>query len=225
MPPSGIKSLASRLPESTQLSIRRWLYARQIRRGAFRTTEPEYGRLSEWIRSGDWVVDVGANIGHYTCRFSELAGAAGRVIAFEPVPATFSILAANARHFAHDNVTLVNAAASSSVAVQGMTIPDFSTGLRNYYEAQLTDSPRTPAATSVLTLPVDALSLPGPVSLVKIDAEGHEAQVLDGMRNLLRTRHPVLIVETGDEAVVRSLRDLGYASERLPGSPNILFRP
>lgn len=225
MAPFGIKSLASRLPESTQLSIRRWLYARQIRRGTFRTTEPEYERLPEWIRPGDWVLDIGANIGHYTCRFSALAGPAGRVIAFEPVPATFSILAANARHFPHDNVTLVNAAASSAVTVQGMSIPDFSTGLRNYYEAQLTDSPQAPAATAVLTLPVDALALPGPVSLVKIDAEGHEAQVLDGMRALLRTRHPVLVVETGDEAVVQSLRALGYTPDRLPGSPNILFRP
>ena len=63
------------------------------------------------------------------------------------------------------------------------------------------------------------------MALVKIDAEDHEAAVLSGMARLLERHHPVLIVETGDERVVEGLARMGYVSERLPGSPNILFRP
>ena len=44
----------------------------------------------------DWIVDVGANVGHYTKRLSELVGPKGRVIAFEPILETFSILSESA---------------------------------------------------------------------------------------------------------------------------------
>ena len=40
--------------------------------------EPEYGCLGDWIAEGDWVVDVGANVGHYTVRLSQLVGVSGR---------------------------------------------------------------------------------------------------------------------------------------------------
>lgn len=216
-----LKKLAARLPADWQTAIRRGIYARQIRRGTFRTTEPEYDRLAEWIHEGDWVLDIGANIGHYTKRFSELAGAAGRVLAFEPVATTFHLLSSNARHFAHPNVTLFQAAASDRTRVQGMAIPSFGTGLKNYYEAELTDA--GPGDVAVLTLPIDRLELSGPVALVKIDAEGHERAVLEGMKTLLAARHPVLIVETGDPAVVSWLAGFGYQDTRLPDSPNILF--
>ena len=217
-----IKRMAAKLPVDWQLALRRRMYARQIRRNAFRTSEPEYDRLGEWIREGDWVLDIGANIGHYTKRFSELAGAPGRVLAFEPVPDTFALLTANARLFPHANVSLFNAAVSDRLDLCGMTVPSFETGLRNYYEAHLSDA--AGSAFSVLTVPIDALDIKARVALVKIDAEDHEAAVLDGMARLLERQHPVLIVETGDEKVVDRLAGLGYESERLDGSPNILFR-
>jgi FkbM family methyltransferase len=220
---SWLKTMAAKWPEDWQLAVRRRLYARQIRRGTFRTPEPEYDRLAEWIREGDWVLDVGANIGHYTKRFSELAGPAGRVLAFEPVPATFHLLSSNARYFAHRNVTLFQAAASDATELCGMNIPSFATGLKNYYEAELS-SPGS-GDVSVLTLAVDGLALPGHVALVKIDAEGHERAVLAGMQKLLAAQHPVLIVETGDKTVEESLRAMGYTATHLEGSPNVLFRP
>jgi FkbM family methyltransferase len=46
------------------------------------------------VRSGDTVVDVGANIGVAAVYFDELCGA-GRVHSFEPVPSTFAVLARN----------------------------------------------------------------------------------------------------------------------------------
>ena len=218
-----VKRMAAKLPGDWQLALRRRIYARQIRRNAFRTSEPEYDRLGEWIREGDWVLDIGANIGHYTKRFSELAGAGGRVLAFEPVPDTFALLTANTRLFAHANVSLFNAAVSDRLGVCGMSVPEFDTGLKNFYEARLAEA--AGSAFSVLTLPVDRLDIEARVALVKIDAEDHESAVLAGMSRLLERHHPVLIVETGDEAVVAGLARMGYAAERLAGSPNILFRP
>lgn len=218
-----LKQVAARLPGPWQAELKRLRFRRQIHRGAFATDEPEYLRLAEWIHPGDWVLDIGANVGHYTKRLSELAGPGGRAIAFEPTPATFALLAANTQLFAHPNVTLINAAVSDQTDLVGISIPHFDSGLPNYYEAHLTPSSGT--GLSVLTLSIDSLRLPHRIALVKIDAEDHEATVLSGMQELIRRDHPVLIVETGDSQVVDGLTAAGYAAEKAPGSPNFLFRP
>ena len=49
----------------------------------------------ENISSGDVVIDVGANIGDYTLIACKKIGDSGKVLAFEPLPETFSILKRN----------------------------------------------------------------------------------------------------------------------------------
>ena len=216
-----LKRFAAQLPVSWQHELRRLFFHQQIRRHRFMTDEKEYALLDSFLRPGDWALDIGANVGHYTMRMAELVGRSGRVIALEPVPDTFALLAANARLFAHANVSLLNVAASDRMAAVSIELPRFSDGLVNYYQARLTGDP---AGLAVLALPVDALALPMTVRLAKIDVEGHELAVLQGMRRLLERDHPVLIVETGAQNTVDVLIGLGYATERLPGSSNLLCR-
>jgi FkbM family methyltransferase len=218
---SLLKRLAAILPNSWQHELRRRHFQREIRRRRFYTDEKEYALLDTLLGQGDWALDIGANVGHYTMRMAELVGPSGRVIALEPVPDTFSLLAANTRLFVHANVSLLNVAASDRVAIAGMQIPRFAHGLSNYYQAHLGAGP---GGLAVLTLPVDELSLP-PVRLVKIDVEGHELPALQGMRGLLARDHPVLIVETSSQESMAFLSSLDYAVERLPGSSNLLCRP
>jgi FkbM family methyltransferase len=215
-----LKRLAALLPASWQHELRRVYFRRQIRHRRFMTDEKEFGFLDSFLQPGDWALDIGANVGHYTNRMSELVGPSGRVVALEPVPETFALLAGNARLFRHENVSLLNVAASDQVAAVGMQIPRFSDGLTNFYQARLASNGN---GLAVLTLPVDALSLPA-IRLVKIDVEGHELPVLRGMRMLLDRDHPVMIVETGAQETLDLLNGLGYTIERLPGSSNVLCR-
>ena len=120
-----LKKLASHLPWLWQQELKRLHYRCQIHRQTFETTEPEFLVLDQLISSGDWVIDIGANVGHYTKRFSDLVGPQGRVIAVEPVPDTFALLAANVLLFQYRNVTLLNLAASDQTTVVGIQIPDF----------------------------------------------------------------------------------------------------
>jgi FkbM family methyltransferase len=218
-----LKQIAAKLPNRWQTELKRIHFGRQINKGNFVTDEPEYKILQSFISPGDWVIDIGANVGHYTKRFSELVGTHGRVLAFEPVPTTFSLLSANVQLFAHPNVSLINAAASDSLNVVGMSIPKFSTGLINYYEAHL--SPAAATSFSVLTMSLDSLCICKNIALVKIDAEGHESYVLAGMNKLIEKSHPVLIIETSSEEVIASLSTLGYSPEKLHNSPNFIFKP
>lgn len=215
------KRTAAKLPHSWQQALKRRHFQREIARDIFRTNEPEWELASRWLSTGDWAIDVGANIGHYTKRFSDLVGIRGRVIAFEPVPATFELLSANAAQFACANVTLLNLAASDSTQVLGMSIPDFDTGLKNYYCAALTT-----AATDlqVMSCSIDSLRLPGSVRVLKIDAEGHDGVVLRGARELLASQRPTVVIESDSGEVKKMLTDLGYVSETVAGSSNAIYR-
>lgn len=215
-----LKRISSLLPLRLQQSLKRMHFERQVRAGRFATSEPEYARLGEWVRSGDWVIDVGANVGHYAVRLSQLVGASGRVLAFEPVPETFELLASDIAATGARNVSLFNVAVSARIGAAGISLPRFATGLTNYYMAGLTESG---GAFEVLTVPLDVLMPPQRVSLVKLDVEGHELQALLGMRKLLLRDHPRLIVEGRSDEVATLLRDLGYQFFELDGSPNRVF--
>ena len=213
-----LKRLAARLPHGMQHELRRVFFRSQIRRRSFYTDEKEYALLDRMLRPGDWALDIGANVGQYTLRMAELVGESGRVIALEPIPDTFALLAENVRHFPHSNVSVLNSAASDRTAALGMEIPRWSDGMENYYQAHIV---RGAAALTILGIAIDSLRLP-PIRLVKIDAEGHELAVLRGMRALVARDHPVLIVETSSADTTELLRSWDYSVERLPGSSNVL---
>lgn len=216
-----LKRVASHLPRRAQQELRRGYYAWRVRRGSFTSEEPEYRLIGSLLRDGDWVLDIGANVGTYTLLFSDTVGPQGRVIALEPVPSTFELLAANARLARFENITLLNVAASRGTRSVTMDVPTLPDGLSNHFMAQISEGA---TGLAVLALSVDALELPHPVRLAKIDAEGHELPILEGMTELLGRDRPLLVVEANDDAVADFLRGLGYAVERLPGSSNYLGR-
>lgn len=215
------KRFAAHLSHRQQQELKRRHFRREIERDTFRTNEPEWEMATQWLVPGAWAIDVGANIGHYTKRFSDLVGPTGRVIAFEPVPATFELLAANAARFQHANVTLLNAAASDETRTVTMSMPRFESGMSNYYQAAITEGE---TGLSVLSCAIDSLAIPrGRVVLIKIDAEGHDAIALNGAGNLIARDKPVVVIESVSPAVSALLEGLGYVARRVPGSSNTIY--
>jgi FkbM family methyltransferase len=220
------KRLAYRLPASYQRELKRLHFARLIRKGLFKaaeTYEQEFRRLDQWVSAGDTVLDVGANVGNYTARLSELVGPTGHVYAFEPMPDTFELLSANMARFPLRNISLFNVAASDGSGLCGMSLPKSDDGLDNPYMAHLADANER-AELSAFRLSIDALNIPERVTLVKIDVEGHELAALRGMQALLRRDHPLLIVEGRSAEVEAFLASFGYSFEQAEGSPNRVFR-
>jgi FkbM family methyltransferase len=198
-------------------------YRYQIRRNSFTTGEPEFSILHRLVSPGDFVFDIGANVGHYTKALSELVGPHGRVVAVEPVPTTFSLLAANIDHFDYKNVTLLNVALSNRFDQVGMHVPMGFSRIKNYYRAQITDEAPD---VRVLALRLDSLGINRSVRLVKIDAEGHDRAVLEGARDLIERDSPIIIVETDSnvaEEVFELLSALGYTGKKFADSPNTIF--
>jgi FkbM family methyltransferase len=111
------------------------------------------------------------------------------------------------------NVTFVNAAASSRASIENMGVPD-----GNAYRAAIGDGD-----IRVMCLRIDALELPQRIALLKVDAEGHDLQVLAGAEQTIRRDRPTIIVESVDAEAWLAQR--GYTLSRYLGSPNAVAIP
>jgi FkbM family methyltransferase len=181
--------------------------------------------LGDWIKPGDWVLDIGANVGSYSLRASELVGKTGRVLCFEPIPSTVDLLASNISKTSYQNLSIFNVAVSDKTDLVGMAIPksDYLRGKSlNYYRAQISHDS---SLLDILSISIDSLNISHPIKLVKIDVEGHEIYVLKGMEALIKRDLPILIVEGDSNEVNNYLTFLGYAGKRIQGSVNQVFEP
>lgn len=150
-------------------------------------TENELGLLRNFMDPTTVVYDIGANIGFHT---TGLAKTAKHVYAFEPNKKNFQLLDMNTFH--DTNVTLIEGAASD---VEGVAlISDFVLGeTGNFGECKLSDTGQ-----ECCTVPIDKLvdeKQIEPPHLVKIDVEGHEWNVIQGMQKTIREHLPVIFYE------------------------------
>jgi FkbM family methyltransferase len=151
-------------------------------RGLYERAETRlFQRLLPPGRPGRLAVDVGANVGIHTALLSILVGAQGRVIAFEPAPATFAVLDRLVGEAPLRNVTVHPWAvgrAGGTGALRQLG-GDTNTGL-----ASLRPTPdllATGEAVRIVRLDeVPELSHGEGIDLLKIDVEGFEAEVLAG---------------------------------------------
>jgi len=140
------------------------------------------------IHSGDVVWDVGANVGYYTKQFAELVTKSGSVVAFEPVPDCFEKLHKNVSD-AESLVKLYNVGLGKGDGSLNFKLGD--TPLSP--TGRFVDGASMPDINGVVSLPVftadsllnrDNLSIP---NFVKIDVEGYEEEVVEGMKNILHS--------------------------------------
>jgi len=204
--PDGRSFLYSATPNDV---IARALYWRGLKDWESETI-PVFYKMAQ---SAQIVLDIGANTGFYTL-LACTANPNARVIAFEPVPRVYEKLMEHIRinHF-DDRCEAHRMAVSNFVGTAQMHIPfgDLPTsaslntdGFRGF-SGTLVEVPVTT---------VDAVMGDKPVDLAKIDVEGFEPQVLEGMRMTLRRFRPALFIECLPDGPYREveeiLKNLGY---------------
>ncbi len=215
------------MPASVQRALRAAYHRYQIRRGRFTSDDPAFKSLDHLLEPGATALDIGANLGRYTLRMAELVGENGHVLAFEPVPDTFELLARHVRYAGCKNVSLFQMAVADRCGIQKLVLPVKQTGLAAHYFAHLL-APGEEANDEILTVyccTIDSLSLSHPPRLVKIDVEGDEPRVLAGMRETLAAARPFVLVEVHGSRVPEMMANLGYNGTRLGGSQDWLFWP
>lgn len=184
------------LPKRYVTRLRKIYYKIKINIGSFKSQEKEFTFIDHLVKEGDRVIDIGANVGHYTLKLSRLVGKKGRVIAFEPIPETFDMLSSNIGYAAIGNVTLVNGAISTSVKEVSFTIPD-----ENLYQAHMDED----GDLGVMTFPLKNF-LPDDWNLtfIKIDAEGCDESIIQSAIEVINIFRPIVMAEI-NQSVANSL--------------------
>ncbi len=176
-----------------------WLRVEPYWEGGLLTGYPELGVqevLAEQLKPGDCLYDIGAHIGYYSLLAGRLVGPTGSVVAVEPDPDNIAVLRENIARNGIRNIAVVQAAASNQVGTiifqRGADYPSRMSG-------HMVDSAVAPASGDFLSSPSVTLDLLGQThqvpSVIKIDVEGNELQVLEGACDLITTYKPVLIFE------------------------------
>lgn len=150
-----------------------------------------------WLRAGDVVIDVGANVGYFTCIAAKLVGRRGAVHAFEPNPEVSALLRASISTNGFDGWVTCNANAvgRSSGSAPLYIHPDPAlTGWASLLKYSWGSDERAVPVPVVTLDQYCAQKAIVRVRLLKIDIEGGEAELLRGASNLLRQVRPDAIV-------------------------------
>lgn len=166
------------------------------------------------VRPGEMACDVGANRGLFTYWLLRLGA---RVAAFEPNPAMQRVLALRFAQACREGRLTLHPDAISDVDGQAVLhIPQDHPPLATL-DGRLAGLDEPVEDVAVARRRLDAC-VSGKVDFIKIDVEGHEAQVLEGARGILAASRPTLLLEAeerhrpGALARVRALLEpLGYA--------------
>ena len=160
------------------------------------------------VRPGQIAIDVGMHLGYYTTLFACLVQERGEVHAFEPTPSTREIAQYNVRRF--PNVVVHAEALWSSV--QTLPFRDFGIEWMAFNSFKIARTSRAPEPKTLLvqttTLDDFRRALGKPISLLKIDAESAEREILEGGRKSILMDYPLISLEVGDGAGAPSSRSL-----------------
>ena len=184
--------------------------------------------VQEWIarmvKPRDVVYDIGANVGFFTVILARLVGHGGVVAAFEPLPASARAAQHNADLNGFTHVKILPRAVGRRAGTVKLELQQESTWAR-----LATDG--TPGPTvDVEMVAIDSLVADGtlaPPQVMKIDVEGAELEVMEGMRDTIVRHRPLILCEMhGKNAEFAALMEtLGYDVRCLEGDQPLATAP
>lgn len=213
------------MPHSAVQLIKKRHYLRLLR-SPLLEKDPELKVVQYLVKPGDFVIDIGANVGVYTKILSELVGADGHVYSIEPFPPTFEILSYNIKKLHLDNVEPINVAVSDSESIVTMALPHDSSGAEMHYRASIItnyaeENKSEKAGVQAATIDSRFLNVSEKISFIKCDVEGHEPACIKGAQKFLTQSQAAWLIEVSgnpDDAVsaaqnvFKILQDRGYSA-------------
>jgi FkbM family methyltransferase len=148
------------------------------------------------------VFDVGANIGNHTLAFARHAE---QVYAFEPLPEIFAVLSTNVEQNGLANVLPLNMALSNENGQAEIYLFPENLGAASFDKHDENLEPIMVAK----RIGEEIVTEQGieRVDFMKVDTEGHEAFVLEGLAGTIRRSRPFVMVEWHDPLTIRRFRE------------------
>tara|TARA_B110000196_G_C21138218_1_gene662384 strand:- start:855 stop:1817 length:963 start_codon:yes stop_codon:yes gene_type:complete len=189
--------------------------------------------LDRTLSEGSVVLDIGANIGYYALMELNIIGSKGHLIAVEPSPWNIDLLKKNLDlNGKQDNVRVVAGAISSSRGTDTFHLAS-SSNLNTFQNYGTVTQHLTGETIEVNTYRVAEVltkeELDRGVDLIRMDVEGHEVDVIDGLMDEIKAGilSPSIIFEThisryteenDMSASLQGLFDCGYSAKYIASS-------
>ena len=171
--------------------------------------------LRKNLSSGDIAFDIGSNIGYTSILSSKIVGHAGHVYSFEPIEENVRILNKNIELNNCKNISIINKALSNKNEDADIFIPDNG---RNLSMSSIVWGKKSHTAKKeiIKTISIDQDSNFKNLSprTIKIDVEGAEGLVVEGMQKLISRCRPYIYIECtniGRETTWNILKSLNYS--------------
>ena len=179
--------------------------------GKLVSSESEFFILKKFVKKNQNVIDVGANIGRYSFKLSDIIGKNGLVYSFEPMSKSYLTFLTLITFQDIKNILPFNLALSSKSNFVKMKEIQTS-GAKYLFDTKTESKIVKNKKNSVIkySIKLDDLKIKKKISFIKIDCEGFELQVLKGAKSIIKKNKPVILVEFNNNKVVSFLKFLGY---------------
>jgi len=184
--------------------------------------EDEIHFVRRLLQPGERALDVGANVGMYALSMAACVGEKGRVWAFEPAPATASLLRASAETNHLSQLSVQQVALSDREGTTSFFISPDSELNSLHAEAVGAIGHRIEVELSTLDGMSKRLEI-SDIQFVKLDAEGEERAIIDGGQAFLEREKPIVMYELKhgaqvNEGLIGHFASIGFGAYRLvPG--------
>ena len=157
--------------------------------------------LINFLKDGDCFIDIGTHVGYYSVLASRLVGENGSVHSFEPTPRTFNSLKENT---AHAKNVFINNFAVLNEEKEIEFIDYGKDSAFNGFKRRTSDDTRFLRESSVIkvkTIVLDKYCRDKTIkpTFIKIDAEGAESLILEGMNYVMTELRPLISIEVAGE--------------------------
>lgn len=154
--------------------------------------------VADFLQPGTVFYDIGAHVGFFSVIAAKLVGSQGKVYAFEPDPQNAACLQFNVEVNQFSNVKVFEKAVSKTTGTGELLLAEYPGG---HTLASAGTPPDLKGAMTVELVCIDELvnqQVLEPPSVIKIDVEGAELEVLEGMTQTLQQYHPTILYEIDD---------------------------
>ncbi len=194
----GVIKKANYFGASFNLHIDDW-----IQENIYFVSDYEHAELvfiKNQLKSGDVFVDIGANIGVHSLIASQILSEQGKVISFEASKKNYMRL--------QEHIQLNHA---QNIEAHHVAIADSEKEITLYYNEAEANKGMISAygqneahKESIQAVTLDSVLGVTKIDFIKIDIEGGEYDALKGMKQILQTQNPVLLIELEEDIIAKT---------------------
>jgi FkbM family methyltransferase len=167
--------------------------------------------VGQFIKPGQTIIDIGANLGYYSVLFANRTGHTGKVFSVEPIELYRRILEKNTNEL--KQVTILPFALGEKEGTLKMGNPSEDKHRHGLMRVLKEDETGSAQYEVPVKNPAELFASIEKIDYIKCDIEGYEVPVIPAMKALIAKHRPIMQIETEGEnkkILMGLFKELGY---------------